>query len=117
MKKPRHQELRERIRELERELFTCRQAEGALREREESYRDLYENAASAYFSISAYAGSILRCNSAAEQLLGYEGETLPGMNVFDLYADTPFGKGKAREVFRRFKAGKPVKDVELQMKR
>jgi hypothetical protein len=39
------------------------------------------------------------------------------MNVFDLYADTPFGKDKAREVFRRFKAEKPVKVVELQMKR
>jgi len=52
---------------------------GALRESEVSYRDLYENAPNAYFSISAVDGSIRRCNSAALQLLGYEREDLEGM--------------------------------------
>jgi len=116
MKKPRYHELRERITELERELLTSRQAEEVLREREESYRDLYENAPNAYFSISTHDGSILRCNSAALRLLGYERETLLRMNVFDLYGHTPNGKAKAREVFRQFKAGESVSDVELQMK-
>ena len=115
MKKPRYHELRERITELERELLTSRQAEEVLREREESYRDLYENAPNAYFSISTHDGSILRCNSAALRLLGYERETLLRMNVFDLYGHTPNGKAKAREVFRQFKAGESVSDVELQM--
>ncbi|NVM26293.1 MAG: PAS domain S-box protein, partial [Desulfobacterales bacterium] len=88
----------------------------ALRETEERYRDLYENAPNAYFSISAVDGSILRCNSAALRLLGYDRETMMGMKAFDLYADTPHGESKAKEVFRRFKAGGSIRDVELQMK-
>ena len=88
----------------------------ALRESEERYRDLYENAPNAYFSISAVDGSILRCNSAALRLLGYDRETIIGMKAFDLYADTPHGLSKAKEVFESFKAGESIKDVELHMK-
>jgi PAS domain S-box-containing protein len=94
-----------------------KRAEEALWESEERYRDLYENAPNAYFSISAIDGSILGCNSAALRLLGYDRETLMRMKVFDLYADTPDGKSKAKEVFKRFKAGGSIRDVELQMKR
>jgi PAS domain S-box-containing protein len=94
-----------------------KRAEEALWESEERYRDLYENAPNAYFSISAIDGSILGCNSAALRLLGYDRETLMRMKVFDLYADTPDGKSKAKEVFKRFKAGESIRDVELQMKR
>jgi len=88
----------------------------ALRESEERYRDLYENAPNAYFSISAVDGSVLRCNSAALRLLGYDRETIMGMKAFDLYVDMPHGESKAREVFMRFKAGRSIRDVELQMK-
>jgi len=38
------------------------------------------------------------------------------MKVFDLYSDTPHGLSKAEEVFRHFKAGESIRDVELQMK-
>jgi len=40
-------------------------AEGVLRETEKRYRDLYENAPSACFSVSPTDGSVLRCNAAA----------------------------------------------------
>ena len=88
----------------------------ALRESEARYRDLYENAPNAYFSVRAINGSILRCNSAALQLLGYDRKTMIGMKVFDLYAETPHGVSRAKEVFKRFKAGESIRDVELQMK-
>lgn len=91
--------------------------EKALRQSEERYRDLYENAPNAYFSINAIDGSILRCNSKALQLLGYDKKTIIGMEVFDLYADSPYGVDKAKEVFKRFQAGERIRDVELQMKR
>ncbi|MEE9419116.1 MAG: sigma 54-interacting transcriptional regulator, partial [Desulfatiglandaceae bacterium] len=94
-----------------------KRSEEALWESEERYRDLYENAPNSYFSISAIDGSILGCNSAALRLFGYDRETLMRMKVFDLYAATPDGKSKAKEVFKRFKAGESIRDVELQMKR
>jgi len=93
-----------------------RRAAEALHESEQSYRDMYENAPNAYFSISALDGSVLRCNSAALRLLGYEREAMMGMKILDLYADTPHGKSRAKEVFKRFTAGESIRDVELQMK-
>jgi PAS domain S-box-containing protein len=93
-----------------------KRAEEALRESEGRYRDLYENAPNAYFSVSTVDGSILRCNNAAMLLLGYDMKTMLGMNAFDLYADTPDGVPKAQEAFKRFSAGESIRDVELQMK-
>jgi len=91
-------------------------AEKALRESEEKHRDLYDNAPNAYFSISAVDGSISRCNNTSTRLFGYDRETMLGMKVFDLYADTQFGLSKAKETFKRFKEGELIRDVELQMK-
>lgn len=99
-----------------RDISDRNQAEKALQESNERYRDLYENAPNAYFSISAVDGSILECNSEASRLLGYEKETLMKMEVFDLYADTPHGLTKAQKVFGCFKEGESIKGVELEMK-
>jgi PAS domain S-box-containing protein len=92
----------------------CRRAEEALRQSEERFRDLYENAPAAYFSVGA-DGPIRRCNRRAEDLLGYAPEDLVGRPVFDLYADTPQGKRRARELFEQFRAGEEIRDEELQM--
>jgi len=91
--------------------------EEALRESEARYRGLYDNAPSAYFSVSASNGEIRGCNLAAAGLLGLDVQTLIGRNVLDMYADTPLGKEKAKEIFGKFKAGETIRDVELQMKR
>jgi len=89
----------------------------ALEQIERRYRDLYEKAPNAYFSISAIDGSIIMCNSAALRFLGYARKTMMRMNVFELYADTPYGLPKAKEIFKRFKTGESIENVELQMKR
>ncbi len=107
----------ERIKALKQKTIEVENVEKALRESEKRYRDLYENAPNAYFSINAIDGSVLRCNSKALQLLGYDKKTIIGMKVFDLYADSPYGLPKAKEVFKRFQAGERIRDVELQMKR
>jgi PAS domain S-box-containing protein len=91
-------------------------AEAALKESEEKYRDLYDNAPNAYISVSADDGSILRFNAAAMQLLNYDRKTLMGMKVFDLYPDTPDGLSKAQEVFKRFQSGESIRNQPLQMK-
>ena len=98
-----------------RDITRWKKTEESMRESEERYHDLYEKAPNGYLSISATDGSILMCNSAAMQLLGYERETLLEMKIFDLYADTRDGKSKAREVFKRFQAGESIEGIELQM--
>jgi len=94
-----------------------KRTEEELRDSEERFRDLYENAPNAYFSISARNGSILRCNAAALHLLGYNRDSLTKMKAFDLYADTPHGKPKAKIIFERFRGGESIRDVEMEMKR
>jgi PAS domain S-box-containing protein len=115
-KKPTHEELEQISRKLEKETKRRQKAEEALQKSEEMYRDLFENAPNANYSISAEDGSILRCNTAALNLLGYDRAALMGMKVFDLYADTPYGISKAQKVFKRFKKGESIRDVELQMR-
>ena len=91
-----------------------KQAEEALHNSEERFRDLYENAPIAYFSVGV-DGLIKRCNKLAEELLGFTKEKLLGRPVFGLYADTPQGKEKASKVFERFQTGEMIIDEELQM--
>jgi PAS domain S-box-containing protein len=87
-----------------------------LKQREEQYRDLYEEAPDAYFSVGR-DGHIERANRSATELLGYSREELVGRQVIDLYADTPGGKTAAKKVFRRFVAGEEIHDQELEVKR
>ncbi|MGD9116673.1 MAG: MASE3 domain-containing protein [Dehalococcoidia bacterium] len=87
-----------------------------LKQREEQYRDLYDEAPDAYFSCGT-DGIIKRANRSAAELLGYSREELEGRPVADLYADTPGGKGRAEMVFRRFVAGEEVRDQEMEVRR
>ncbi len=77
-KKPTHEELEQISRKLEKETKRRQKAEEALQKSEEMYRDLFENAPNANYSISAEDGSILRCNTAASNLLGYDRAALMG---------------------------------------
>jgi PAS domain S-box-containing protein len=116
-KKPSYEELQQKVKALEKQVIEVKESETALRGSEQNYRDLYENAPIAYFSINRNDGSILRFNSEAVRLLGYKKETLAQMNVLDLYADTAHGVSKAKALFERFQTGESVRDEELQMKR
>ena len=109
-------ELRRASEQLEQQIAERKQAEEALQEREKRYRDLYEEAPNAYFSVGA-DGRIERANRSARELLGYSRYELVGRPVFDLYADTENGKPKAQEVFERFLAGEEIRDQELEMRR
>jgi len=116
-KKASYEELQQKVKALEKQVIEVKESEAALRGSEQNYRDLYENAPIAYFSINSNDGSILRFNSEAVRLLGYKKETLAQMNVFDLYADTVHGVSKAKALFERLQTGESVRDEELQMKR
>jgi PAS domain S-box-containing protein len=83
---------------------------------ERQYRDLYDNAPIAYFTVNAASGHILNCNKAAQRLLGYSRKVMLQMKVFELYADTLHGLHEAQKVFKDFKAGKSIRNIELQVK-
>lgn len=110
-------QLAESYRNLQVEIRERRHTEEALRESEAKYRDLYENAPTAYCTVSASDGSILQNNLAFEQLLGYSEKDIRDMKVFDLYADTHEGIPRAQEIFRDFRSGQAAHAKEVQMKR
>jgi PAS domain S-box-containing protein len=87
--------------------------QSVLREREQAYRDLYEEAPVAYVSVGT-DGLIKKANQRAAELFRYRVGELTGRPVFDLYADTPSGKGKARDVFQCFLAGRECEAEELE---
>src|SRR5260370_11815512 len=87
--------------------------QSGLGEREQAYRDLYEEAPVAYVSVGA-DGRIKRANRRAAELFDYSAGRLTGRLVFDLYADTTSGKQKAHEVFQRVLAGQETRAEELE---
>ncbi|MBI3798749.1 MAG: sigma 54-interacting transcriptional regulator [Deltaproteobacteria bacterium] len=91
-------------------------AEAALRESEERYRDLYDEAPVAYLSLDTNA-RVLRANRQAGELFGVPSQQLLGRLVFDLLADTPNGKAKARAIFDRFLSGQETLNEELEWRR
>ena len=109
-------ELRRANEQLEQQIAERKRAEQVLRESEKRYRDLYEEAPNAYFSVGV-DGYVKRANRSATELLGYSRDELVGRPVSDLYADTPNGKAKAQGVFQRFLAGEEIHDEELEMRR
>jgi formate hydrogenlyase transcriptional activator len=91
-------------------------AEAALREREERYRDLYDEAPIAYQSVGV-DGRIRSANSRAAELFGYTMNQLIGRPVFDLMADTSEGKGQGQKIFQRFLSGEEIRGEELEYRR
>src|SRR5260370_15350836 len=72
-------------------------AEQRLRHSEARYRDLYENAPSAYPTVGA-AGRILSVNRRVAELLGYSCQELVGALIHSLMPNTPEGRARSEEV-------------------
>ncbi|MBY8990944.1 MAG: PAS domain-containing sensor histidine kinase [Candidatus Lokiarchaeota archaeon] len=101
---------------ISRDITDRQKYEDLLKISEEKYRELYENAPTAFFSVGTDK-KVKRCNNAALNLLGYTKEELLKLEIFDLYADTDNGIKKAEEIFQQFLKDKKIQDEELQMKR
>jgi PAS domain S-box-containing protein len=106
--------LREYADNLKESLEERKLAEKSLMESEERYRNLYDEAPNAYFSVGA-DGRIEKANRSAAELLSYSLDELIGKPVFTLYADTPNNRAKAQKVFQRFLAGEEIQGEELEM--
>lgn len=87
-----------------------------LRQSEERFRQLYEDAPLAYFSVDRSA-VIRMANPRASELLGYARSDLIGSSVFDLYPDTPEGRAKARDCFAKLQREGELNGEEMQMER
>jgi formate hydrogenlyase transcriptional activator len=92
------------------------QAEQRLRASEARYRDLFENAPNAYLVVGTN-GRILRANRRLAELLGYPVEELVGAVIHTFMPDTPAGKGRSMEVYRKHLAGEAVSGWELELRR
>ena len=60
-----------------------RRAEEAMRQSEQKYRELFENANDMIFILD-FAGQILSCNAAAARTYGYEPEQMQGLSMANL---------------------------------
>jgi len=88
----------------------------ALRESESRFRDLYEEAPLAHYSVGTDA-RLRRWNRKMLELLGYSAEELAGRPIWDLWADTPEGKPRGMKALARFRAGEEIHDEEIEYRR
>jgi len=87
-------------------------AESALLRTEERYEELYENAPNAYLSVSGEDGKLIQFNQALCEILGYTRDSLEGIMISELYANTEHGLARAKRIF----SDGAVRDEELQMR-
>ena len=82
-----------------------------LQSSEERYRSLYENAPTAYISISIEDALIVNCNAAAERLLGYERNHLIGSSLLGYMAED-----KASRMHKLLASGKSMHNEALELR-
>jgi PAS domain S-box-containing protein len=91
-------------------------AEQRLQESEARYRDLYENAPNAYLIVGT-DGRILGANRRLAEMLGYPVEELVGALIDSFMPDTPDGRARSLQVYRKHLAGEPVTGWTLEFRR
>ena len=91
-------------------------AEQRLQQSERRYRDLYENAPNAYLSVGT-DGRLLSVNRRVTEMLGYSGEELAGALIHSFMPDTPDGKQRSLEIYRRHLDGEIVSGWQLELRR
>jgi PAS domain S-box-containing protein len=91
-------------------------AEQRLRDSEARYRDLYENAPNAYLIVGT-DGRVKSGNRPLAEMLGYPVEELVGASIHSFMPDTPAGKERSMEVYRKHLAGEAVSGWELELRR
>lgn len=85
--------------------------EESLRESEERYRDLLENANDLIQSVNQN-GSFLYVNRAWKETMGYTDEEIAGLKVFDIIA--PESLNHCLTLFQRIMGGEPIQRIEAQ---
>ncbi len=84
-------------------------------ENEKKYRDLYENAPIAYFSLDE-KGTIIKFNHNTLKLSGYTDKDLINRNIMTLYVAGDAQSITPDQVKSFLEKGEPVKDVEMKFR-
>ncbi len=84
-------------------------------ENERKYRDLYENAPIAYFSMD-YQGNIIKCNNNALKQSVYSKEELVGRLARELYVNDGDRAITPEEIRQILKRGGAIRDVEMKFR-
>ena len=82
---------------VERDVTDATQAEDALRESEERYRQLFESESDAILLVDQETGRILEANAAAEAMYGYDAAELQGLTDVDLSAEPDQTRASAHQ--------------------
>jgi formate hydrogenlyase transcriptional activator len=90
--------------------------ERSLRQSEERFRDLFDEAPIAYVHEDLQA-RFIRANRSAQRILGIAPEEVPGMVGFSLVPDTPDARRRVEQVFQSVKRGEQVRGVLIELKR
>ncbi len=93
-------DLEETNRRLVREIHEHQQSEAALRTSEARYRDLFENASDAVYTVDFTTKRFTSFNKAAERIIGYSRDDVVGKNVYSLFM-SPSSAALSREMGAR----------------
>jgi len=88
-----------------------KRTEEALKQSEERYRDLLDNANDLIQSVDQN-GAFLYVNRAWKKTLGYSDQEIAGMNIFDVIS--PACRNHCGELFQQIMSGKTIPRVEVQ---
>jgi len=91
--------------------LNLKRTEAALRESEERYRDLFENASDLIQSV-AIDGTFTYVNRAWREALGYTEDEVPRLSIFDIIH--PDSQAHCRELFQRVVAGEDITIAEIR---
>lgn len=114
--RPTNEELKQGVKELERDSIVHRQVEEALWESEKKYQDLYDNAPDMFASVNAKTATIINCNQTLSDKLGYTKEEIIGRPISDMHS--PISAEYAKEnIFPVFMRTGIIEGEEMQLQR